>query len=155
MLHKHLWLVPRLLVAKEQAAVGLSPDDPPRLVLCCSLGLARLVSCCCLACSLLPPVCCLLLQILQIKVNRLEHLVQLKDLRIEDLTRHLERYKTRTKHSWVSMLTTKLPIWACSEARSNTSPSPASGSIRDCHQHRHETMFILSIWKLVVNTCLQ
>ncbi|KAG7462514.1 hypothetical protein MATL_G00185690 [Megalops atlanticus] len=34
-------------------------------------------------------------EILQIKVNRLEHLVQLKDLRIEDLTRHLERYKSR------------------------------------------------------------
>ncbi|KAJ8014024.1 hypothetical protein DPEC_G00035950 [Dallia pectoralis] len=34
-------------------------------------------------------------EILQIKVNRLEHLVQLKDMRIEDLTRHLERYKTR------------------------------------------------------------
>ncbi|KAL7889858.1 hypothetical protein AOLI_G00021160 [Acnodon oligacanthus] len=34
-------------------------------------------------------------EILQIKVNRLEHLVHLKDLRIEDLTKHLERYKTR------------------------------------------------------------
>ncbi|KAI1894279.1 hypothetical protein AGOR_G00114180 [Albula goreensis] len=34
-------------------------------------------------------------EILQIKVNRLEHLVQLKDLRIEDLTRHLERFKSR------------------------------------------------------------
>ncbi|XP_035255674.1 sperm flagellar protein 1 [Anguilla anguilla] len=34
-------------------------------------------------------------EILQIKVNRLEHLVQLKDLRIEDLTRHVERYRTR------------------------------------------------------------
>ncbi|KAG9275446.1 sperm flagellar protein 1 isoform X1 [Astyanax mexicanus] len=34
-------------------------------------------------------------EILQIKVNRLEHLVHLKDLRIEDLTKHLERYKSR------------------------------------------------------------
>ncbi|KAJ8418195.1 hypothetical protein AAFF_G00139040 [Aldrovandia affinis] len=34
-------------------------------------------------------------EILHMKVNRLEHLVQLKDLRIEDLTRHLERYKSR------------------------------------------------------------
>ncbi|XP_051507614.1 sperm flagellar protein 1 [Myxocyprinus asiaticus] len=38
-------------------------------------------------------------EILQIKVNRLEHLVHLKDLRIEDLTKHLERYKTRNNIS--------------------------------------------------------
>ncbi|XP_072533099.1 sperm flagellar protein 1 isoform X2 [Salminus brasiliensis] len=37
-------------------------------------------------------------EILQIKVNRLEHLVHLKDLRIEDLTKHLERYKSRHNH---------------------------------------------------------
>ncbi|RXN00729.1 Disintegrin and metalloproteinase domain-containing protein 8, partial [Acipenser ruthenus] len=34
-------------------------------------------------------------EILQMKVHRLEHLVQLKDLRIEDLTKHLEKYKSR------------------------------------------------------------
>ncbi|KAA0717939.1 Disintegrin and metalloproteinase domain-containing protein 8 [Triplophysa tibetana] len=34
-------------------------------------------------------------EILQMKVNKLEHLLHLKDLRIEDLTKHLERYKTR------------------------------------------------------------
>ncbi|XP_031434933.1 sperm flagellar protein 1 [Clupea harengus] len=38
-------------------------------------------------------------EILQIKVNRLEHLIQLKDLRIEDLTKHLERHKTRAQLS--------------------------------------------------------
>uniref|UniRef100_W5MA54 Uncharacterized protein n=1 Tax=Lepisosteus oculatus TaxID=7918 RepID=W5MA54_LEPOC len=35
------------------------------------------------------------MEILQMKVNRLEHLVHLKDLRIDDLTRQLERYKSR------------------------------------------------------------
>ncbi|XP_067876734.1 sperm flagellar protein 1 isoform X1 [Heterodontus francisci] len=33
--------------------------------------------------------------ILQMKVQRLEHLVQLKDLRIEDLTRHLQKHKSK------------------------------------------------------------
>uniref|UniRef100_A0A8C9SP10 Sperm flagellar 1 n=1 Tax=Scleropages formosus TaxID=113540 RepID=A0A8C9SP10_SCLFO len=34
-------------------------------------------------------------EVLQIKVNRLEHLLQLKDLHIDDLTKHLEKYKSR------------------------------------------------------------
>ncbi|XP_067828688.1 sperm flagellar protein 1 isoform X2 [Heptranchias perlo] len=34
-------------------------------------------------------------EILQMKVHRLEHLVQLKDLRIDDLTRHLEKHKSK------------------------------------------------------------
>ncbi|XP_056617431.1 sperm flagellar protein 1 isoform X2 [Triplophysa dalaica] len=38
-------------------------------------------------------------EILQIKVNKLEHLLHLKDLRIEDLTKHLERYKTRNNNT--------------------------------------------------------
>ena len=58
-------------------------------------------------------------QILQIKVNRLEHLIQLKDLRIEDLTKHLERHKTRAQLSWA-------PHWACSQ------PSPQPPSIWAC-----------------------
>ncbi|CAL8299789.1 unnamed protein product [Merluccius merluccius] len=38
-------------------------------------------------------------EILQMKVNRLEHLVHLKDMRIEDLTRHLDTYKAKAKHT--------------------------------------------------------
>ncbi|KAL4639999.1 sperm flagellar protein 1 [Arapaima gigas] len=38
-------------------------------------------------------------EILQIKVSRLEHLLQLKDLHIDDLTKHLEKHKSRANMS--------------------------------------------------------